>query len=1287
MKKKLSILTLAVGLIAAATLTASAGTWTYNSATQTLSHDTTPWVLDVMASGMELTITNVKTRATSLCALPLGDTVSGGYEITAIADADVYASITTGVFSSVGWYIQSLTLPSTLKTIGDAAFYYCRQITGTLTIPSGEIKFCTFESCTGLTGVTLGDNVTTIGGSAFINCTGLTSVVFGNSVTTIDGSAFSQCTGLTNVTIPDSVTNIGNWAFDHCYGLTNVTIGNNVANIGKYAFTGCYGLTNVTIGNNVANIDMYAFAGCQSLTSVTYLGACPAVGKDIFSVSPVTSYVYSANAASWISQLDSGTFEDGNAVWCGRPIRMLTDPVMTVTFDSQGDSVATNMTVMFGTPYGTLQTPTHSDPDYAFAGWFTDPVAGTRITAATIVTATAAHTLWAHWTVIPPPPAFEGTWTYTGSATRGTLTHSTATAWVLNVDCNGTNLTVTGNNNPAAPSELPLADPVDGYAITALGDNAFTVCTNLTAVTLPAGLTSIDALAFYACVNLTAVTFPADLTSIGFGAFSYCTNLTAVTLPVGLTSIGASAFSECFSLTAFIVPAANPAYKAVDDVLFNKAGATLIVYPCKKEGAYAVPAGVTSIDNYAFFKCDGLTALTLPAGLTSIGHCAFMICTNLTGTLTLPTGLSFIGDAAFHSTGLTAVTVPASLTSINTHAFAYCTALTIVIYQGACPAVASKDGHYAESTNVISYVTDAADWPQAQLDTTATLVSGNAVWCGRPIRTLSDTVMTVTFDSQGGNAVTNMTVMFGAPYGTLEPPTHSNPDYAFAGWFTDPMAGTQITATTIVTATAAHTLWAHWTSIPPPPPELSVPTVGVSVGGTVSFSDSPAAFTFTVPGAIPGAFFATDNIAGIKNPKITVKGLPAGVKYNATTGEITGAPTKSGTFTVTVTVKGANKASASQTFTLEVAALPEEAIGAFNGYVIDAANTVGGTFTLTAAKNGKLTAKVVMPSGTQSFSVKAWDSVSDGTFSATLTNAKDAAFNLTSDTTVGAGALGVSGTFMADGVAYNVVGQKTEAASIATYTVALPVDAIMAEGTAQNAPFGDGYLTISVNAKGVAKLAGLAADGATKLTGSVAMLHVGSDWMIPAVFKINSGKGYFGGLLTVGVDGKIIGADWHWLNPGQTSGADNFTLSLAPFGSAYTTTDAAKYNGLMFRAEPPVDPTLWTGIWQHMPNVMITENAGKLSLPKGKAPTKIGAFDTASGNPAVATLKLTAKSGIVKGKFNTYLTPDGGATFTQTSVTWAGVLLPAHNCGRGSYLIPRQAGPLKVKQSYQVVIE
>ena len=122
-----------------------------------------------------------------------------------------------------------------------------------------------------------------IGVRAFSSCSGLTSVTIGDSVTSIGGGAFTLCSSLSSLTIPDSVTEIGNYAFYSCSGLTSVTIPNSVISIGNYAFWYCDGLTTVTIGNSVTSIGVGAFSNCSGLTAVTNLALNPqSINSSVF---------------------------------------------------------------------------------------------------------------------------------------------------------------------------------------------------------------------------------------------------------------------------------------------------------------------------------------------------------------------------------------------------------------------------------------------------------------------------------------------------------------------------------------------------------------------------------------------------------------------------------------------------------------------------------------------------------------------------------------------------------------------------------------------------------------------------------------------------------------------------------------------------------------------------------------------------------------------------------------------------------------------------------------------
>ena len=92
----------------------------------------------------------------------------------------------------------------------------------------------------------------------------------------------------------------------------------------------------------------------------------------------------------------------------------------------------------------------------------------------------------------------------------------------------------------------------------------------------------------------------------------------------------------------------------------------------------SVEYSVTSIGNYAFSGCTGLTSVTIPNSVTSIGIVAFFSCSGLT-SVTIPNSVTSIGNGAFsYCSGLTSITIPNSVASIGNSAFYRCSRLTSV---------------------------------------------------------------------------------------------------------------------------------------------------------------------------------------------------------------------------------------------------------------------------------------------------------------------------------------------------------------------------------------------------------------------------------------------------------------------------------------------------------------------------------------------------------------------------------------------------------------------------------
>ena len=100
---------------------------------------------------------------------------------------------------------------------------------------------------------------------------------------------------------------------------------------------------------------------------------------------------------------------------------------------------------------------------------------------------------------------------------------------------------------------------------------------------------------------------------------------------------------------------------------------------------------VTSIGNYAFNGCSGLTSVTIGNSVTSIGEWAFYQCGSLTSII-IPNSVSTIGNNAFSGcSGLTSVTIGNSVTSIGYQAFSYCSGLTSVTIPNSVTSI----GDYA----------------------------------------------------------------------------------------------------------------------------------------------------------------------------------------------------------------------------------------------------------------------------------------------------------------------------------------------------------------------------------------------------------------------------------------------------------------------------------------------------------------------------------------------------------------------------------------------------------------
>lgn len=141
--------------------------------------------------------------------------------------------------------IEEIVLPSTLKTLGNAAFFGATQLKA-IDLPEGvtlaDNAAGIFSDCSSLTHIRLPASIDRLASGMFKNCTALTSIDLPASITQIPSSAFYGCTSLRTVTAESPITKIEANAFQDCTALETIPDLGRVTDLGVSAFFNCNAL-------------------------------------------------------------------------------------------------------------------------------------------------------------------------------------------------------------------------------------------------------------------------------------------------------------------------------------------------------------------------------------------------------------------------------------------------------------------------------------------------------------------------------------------------------------------------------------------------------------------------------------------------------------------------------------------------------------------------------------------------------------------------------------------------------------------------------------------------------------------------------------------------------------------------------------------------------------------------------------------------------------------------------------------------------------------------------------
>lgn len=565
----------------------------------------------------------------------------------------------------------SLNIPGSVKTIGDFCFYNGRflvtfneglEVIGNHAFYQWSPGYSTFA-------ITIPSTVTTIGDAAFRGIYYLGTVNFApdSQLKSIGAYAFSGLSQLSSIEIPNTVTSIGAYAFKGCSNLSTVTF------VGEGDEDLVLGAASMMVDRDYSGnlsstmVSGHVFDGCSRLATVSFPSRLVDMGTHTFynTCSGYCYYGYSALTVTFgensrLQTIGEYAFYNSHLHSLEIPASVCNhDPVVNDEFGRSYDRLAigayafgrdlsNNYCSFIGIPGGVTFAPDcEGDITIGEKAFYKALFSSFKIPSVDAYTSYTGDVIPG---LVNGFEVFDEMTNLTSIEVEAGDYYAGKDGVVYNGDFTELIFCPSGNSGSVS---IPAT-------VAKINDKAFFGCNKITSITIEDG--SVDLVigseAFSGCTMLESLVLPARVVSLGDKALTGCTSLSSLTLSKNLEAFDFSMIDGCDKLSSIVVPEGTTAVHSDNGIIYTSDKTTLVYCPAGiilENNTYTVLEGTKVIGAGAFKNNSTLQTIILPEGLTEIRENAFLSATALT-TIEIPNTVEVIGSNAFQYCGKAAIT-------------------------------------------------------------------------------------------------------------------------------------------------------------------------------------------------------------------------------------------------------------------------------------------------------------------------------------------------------------------------------------------------------------------------------------------------------------------------------------------------------------------------------------------------------------------------------------------------------------------------------------------------------